>query len=200
MGYINNIQVDSTTHLIEPTLYAASSTSNSGAAYTASISDFSLVTGVTIQIKFSVTNKANATLSINNGDVKNIYYNNANVTANLFKANHIYELTYDGTQWQVVGDVSPVQYFTWTITSGYSGVSISDSDIFTTDTYCLSLVVVDGISNLNAPLIWTSGNGTFSIQSKQDNTAVPTSGTVSGYAIIARGTDITSFLSSTNIT
>lgn len=102
-NYINKINVDSIEHLIEPTLYVAPTLSSS--AYSASLDNFALITGATIQAKFAATNPANATLNINSTGTKNIFYNNAKITASQFKANHVYTLVYDGTQWQVVGDI-----------------------------------------------------------------------------------------------
>ena len=100
-NYINkaSIKVGNTTdtYLVEPTLYSAASTSDSGGAYTANLDNFGLTTGATVQIKFSVTNKASATLNINSTGAKTIFYNNAAITASTLKANHVYTLTYDGT-------------------------------------------------------------------------------------------------------
>ena len=104
MGYINKIEVGNNTHLIEPTLYAVATKNET--AYTASIdSNFNLVLGVVVNIKFGETNEDDATLNINSTGAKNIFYNNANITANQLKANHTYSLSYDGVQWQLIGDI-----------------------------------------------------------------------------------------------
>ena len=103
MGYVNKISISDQTHLIEPTLYATAAKDE--AAYTASIdNNFNLVSGVAVNIKFTATNETNATLNINNTGAKNIYYNNAVITANILKANHIYNFVYDGTNWQLIGN------------------------------------------------------------------------------------------------
>lgn len=114
-NYINkaSIKVGNTTdtYLVEPTLYSAASTSDSGGAYTATLDNFGLTTGATVQIKFSVTNKASATLNVNSTGAKTIFYNNAAITASTLKANHTYTLVYDGTLnsnnggWVLVGDI-----------------------------------------------------------------------------------------------
>lgn len=103
MAYIKDVQVGSDVYLIEPALYIAPS--KNGAAYTATLTNFSLVTGATVQAKFAATNDANATLNVNSTGAKEIHYNGAKITASQFKANHVYTLVYDGTQWQVVGDI-----------------------------------------------------------------------------------------------
>lgn len=103
MAYIKDVQVGSDVYLIEPALYVAPTLS--GSTYSASLANFALVTGATVQAKFASTNPANATLNVNSTGAKDIFYNGAKVTASLFKANHVYTLTYDGTQWQLVGDI-----------------------------------------------------------------------------------------------
>ena len=103
MGYINKISIGDGTHLIEPTLYAVAT--KNGTAYTASIdSNFNLVSGVAVNIKFTATNDANATLNINSTGTKAIYYNNAAIVESVLKVNHTYNFVYDGTYWQLVGN------------------------------------------------------------------------------------------------
>lgn len=103
MSYIHAIQTpDGNTHLIEPTLFV--STTGTASAITAAITNFTLAAGISISLKITTTNNANATLSINNGDAKAIYYKNNAIEANTLKANHVYNLVYDGTIWHVVGD------------------------------------------------------------------------------------------------
>jgi len=104
MAYIKDIEIkngsNSTTYLIEPTLFRDASTDDSGETYTtADLTGFELITGATVQIKFSTTNKANATLSVNSTTAASIWYNGAAISENTLKANHIYTLVYDGTSW-----------------------------------------------------------------------------------------------------
>lgn len=102
MGHIHAIQTpDSSTHLIEPLLFAT--TGGTASAITASISNFELVAGVSITLKITTTNEANATLSINGETAKSIYYNNNAIIANILKQNYIYNLVYDGNVWNVLG-------------------------------------------------------------------------------------------------
>lgn len=108
--YINNVEItngaNTTSYLIEPTLFQVATTEDSGATYTtANLAGFTLITGATIQIKFGTANKANATLNISSTGAKAIWYNNTTIAANTLKVNHVYALTYDGTQWQVNGDI-----------------------------------------------------------------------------------------------
>jgi len=103
MGYVNKVVDNVGTHLVEPTLYAVAG--GTSAAYTATISNFELVEGVTISLKIPTTNAVSATLSVNGTAAKAIYYDNAAIAAKALKANHIYNLTYDGTNWELVGDL-----------------------------------------------------------------------------------------------
>ena len=102
MGYISKINTGTGTHLIEPILFAV--TSGTSAAITASISDFELISGVVITLQIRTTNTNAATLSINNGTAKSIYYQGAAIEANILKQGHIYNLVYDGNIWHVLGE------------------------------------------------------------------------------------------------
>jgi len=79
-------------------------TGDTATELTAIIANFELATGISIAIQMTVTNNANATLSINNGVAKAIYYKNAPIEANMLQKNYIYNLVYDGSKWHVVGE------------------------------------------------------------------------------------------------
>lgn len=137
MAHIHDVQIGNTNYLIEPTLFGTAATSDSGVNYTLSISNFEYAhaTGVAIQVKFPSTNAAGAKLNINSLGAKAIYYNNATLAASLLKANHTYTLVYDGTQWQLVGDIDTnTTYANGTgITIG-SGNAINHSNSVTAQT------------------------------------------------------------------
>ena len=103
--YALNITNSNTSYLIEPTLYA--NANGTAAAITATITNFELIPGVAISLKINTTNAANATLSINSGIAKSIYYNNTAITAGILKENLVYNLVYDGTVWRVIGEKPP---------------------------------------------------------------------------------------------
>lgn len=89
--------------------YTTCSTAAATAAKTAALSGFKLVTGAWAAIKFTVANTAaNPTLNINGTGAKAIRYRNAAVNAGALAANHIYLMVYDGTYWQIVGDLDTV--------------------------------------------------------------------------------------------
>lgn len=102
MGYVNKVNVGNNTHLIEPTLFAVAGGTSS--AYTANITNFELVTGVTISLKITTNNIASATLAINNGAAKAIQYKGSALAADVLKQNYIYNLIYDGTVWHIIGE------------------------------------------------------------------------------------------------
>ena len=86
--------------------YTTCSTAAATAAKTAVLSGFKLVTGASVIVKFSVTNTAESpTLNVNNTGAKAIRYKNAAIPAGYLAANKVYSFVYDGTYWQLVGDV-----------------------------------------------------------------------------------------------
>lgn len=86
--------------------FATCSTAAGTAAKAASLTGFTLTTGARVTVKFQNTNTASSpTLNVNSTGAKAIRYNGAAVTASYLKANRTYELVYDGTYWQLVGDI-----------------------------------------------------------------------------------------------
>lgn len=86
--------------------FATCSTAAGTAAKAASLTGFTLTTGARVTVKFQNTNTASSpTLNVNSTGAKAIRYNGAAVTASYLKANRTYELVYDGTAWQLVGDI-----------------------------------------------------------------------------------------------
>ncbi|MSA01026.1 hypothetical protein GKG47_11955 [Lactonifactor sp. BIOML-A3] len=89
--------------------YGVCTTSASTAAKTVSISGFSLLTGSRAIVKFTYGNTvASPTLNISSTGVKAIYYKGATVPSGLITANSFVELVYDGTQYNVVGELEQV--------------------------------------------------------------------------------------------
>lgn len=91
---------------IIPPSYGTCSTAAGTAAKTVSIPGITLKTGVEITVRFSVTNTAaNPTLNLNSTGAKAIRYRNTAISAGYLAANRTYRFVYDGTYWQLVGDV-----------------------------------------------------------------------------------------------
>lgn len=102
------------------THYAVCSTAAATAAKAVSLSGFTLATGAEITVRFSATNTAaNPTLNVNGTGAKPIQYRNVAVTAGVLAANRTYRLVYDGSSWELVGDLDSVQ----TSVSGNAGTA-----------------------------------------------------------------------------
>lgn len=87
--------------------YGTCSTPAATVAKTVACTGFVLVTGSEITVKFTVSNTAaNPTLNVNSTGAKAIYYNGAAITASYLAANKTYTFRYNGTQYDLVGDIN----------------------------------------------------------------------------------------------
>ena len=103
--------------------YGSCSTAAATAAKTVTVDNFSLETGARVAVKFKVTNTAaSPTLNVNSTGAKAIYYNGAAITAGYLKINKVYEFIYNGTQFDLVGDIDTGT----TITGGASTIESSN--------------------------------------------------------------------------
>ena len=95
--------------------YATCSTAAATAAKTATIADqtFVLQTGARVFVKFTYANSAaNSTLDVNSTGAKAIYYNGSAIAKSVTDANGTYEFVYNGTQWELVGDLDTNNTYT----------------------------------------------------------------------------------------
>ena len=100
---INGMSVDGSANRFN---YGTCSTAAGTAAKTVACTGFTLATGSEITVKFTVTNTASSpTLNVNSTGAKAIYYNGAAITAGYLKANKTYTFRYNGTQYDLVGDI-----------------------------------------------------------------------------------------------
>ncbi len=109
MGYIKDIKIGSgTANLIEPILYGTTNTAAGTQAKVVNISNFELVTGVTITVKFTVTNThATPQLNVNSTGAKLIKYRGQNLPSDTaLIENRVYQFVYDGTNWELIGDLN----------------------------------------------------------------------------------------------
>ncbi len=105
------------------TMYGTCSTAAATAAKTVACSSYKLVTGATITVKFTTTNTAaSPTLNVNSTGAKAIYYRGAAISAGYLAANRTYMFRYNGTQYELVGDINT----NTTYTAG-SGLTLSNS-------------------------------------------------------------------------
>ena len=89
--------------------YATCATAAATAIKTVDCPGFELTTGTVVIVKFTVTNTAavaDLQLNVNQTGAKHIKYRNSNLSAaSVLTANRIYAMLYDGTYWQIVGDL-----------------------------------------------------------------------------------------------
>lgn len=101
---IDGVKFDGSTSAIH---YGVCTTEESNAAKVVPCSNFELVTGARITVKFSLTNSAeNPTLNVNSTGAKPIRYRGSAIPKSYLAANRIYEFNYDGTAFELVGDVA----------------------------------------------------------------------------------------------
>jgi hypothetical protein len=103
---IDGVSFDGSAAIIH---YGKCDTAAATAAKTVACTGFTLVTGAWIAVRFTVTNTAavaNLTLSVNSTTAKGIKYRNANLSsAGVLAANRTYIFVYDGTYYQLIGDL-----------------------------------------------------------------------------------------------
>lgn len=86
--------------------FGTCSTGSSIAAKTVTISgQFLLKTGSRVVVKFTYSDAPNSTLNVNGTGAKSIRYNGAATTGSIIRGGRTYEFVYDGTYWQLVGDI-----------------------------------------------------------------------------------------------
>ena len=101
---IDGMSFDGTTDINH---YGICNTSVSVVAKTATLSGFKLVSGAKAVIKFTYGSTATSpTLNISSTGAKAIYYKGAAVPSGLITANAFVELVYDGTRYNIVGDLA----------------------------------------------------------------------------------------------
>ena len=92
----------------KPPSYAVCTTDSSVSAKTVSVTNFKLITGARVLVKFNNQNTSlSPTLNVSNTGAKAIRYGDTNINTALtaLLKGHVYEFVYDGTYFQLVGDV-----------------------------------------------------------------------------------------------
>lgn len=86
--------------------YGTCSTAAGTAAKTVDVDNFSLEMGARVLVKFTITNTAaSPTLNVEGTGAKAIYYRGSAINAGVLAANRTYEFVYNGTQWDLIGDL-----------------------------------------------------------------------------------------------
>lgn len=101
--------------------YAADS--GSANAYVVALANVSTTytAGLRIQFKAANTNSGASTLNVNSQGAKNIYLNNAAVSANVIQANAVIDCIYDGTQFQIISNPGTLPSVPVTAAQGGTG-------------------------------------------------------------------------------
>lgn len=101
---IDGVNFNGSTAIIH---YGTCDTAADVMAKSVSCASYTLVKGSRIIVKFTRTNIIdNPTLNVNSSGEKVIKYRGANLTAGVLAANRVYEFIYDGSYYQLVGDLS----------------------------------------------------------------------------------------------
>ena len=140
--------------------YGSCSTAAGTAEKAVSCTGFSLVAGARITVKFTVTNTAaNPTLNVNSTGAKAIYYRGSAISAGYLAANRTYEFVYNGTQYELVGDID-TDTNTNTSHSHNAGVGLVGSGSASTSggTYTYKAKLKDETKNANDSLARPSAN------------------------------------------
>lgn len=86
--------------------YGSCTTAASTAEKAVSVTSYKLATGSWVAVKFTTTNTAsNPTLNVNSTGAKAIYYRGSAITAGYLAANRTYLFVYNGSQYELVGDL-----------------------------------------------------------------------------------------------
>ena len=100
---VNGMSINGSANRIN---YGVCSVSSATKAKTVAVTGFSLINGAEVTVKFSYVNTASApTLNVNSTGAKPIYYKGAVIPTDYIVANGTYTFRYNGTQWEVVGDI-----------------------------------------------------------------------------------------------
>lgn len=155
---IDGVQFDGSANA---THYASCSTAAGTAEKVVSLSNFALATGAWVAVRFTVTNTAaNPTLNVNSTGAKAIRYRNSAISAGYLAANRTYLFVYDGSYYQLVGDIDT--------NTTYSVASQEEAEAGTNNTKMMSpLRVKQAIDALSAPACPTGMVAYFAL------TAVP---------------------------
>lgn len=168
---INALNINNNNYVITVP-YGICSTSAGTTAKTISVDKFSLESGAIIAVKFTNGNTANSpTLNVNSLGAKPIYYKGTAATKGLFETNKIYELIYNGEQWDLVGDINNTN-----IAIGKTADAKTTTEALTNGNVYLNFVENDAvkssrkITGSGATTVTADTSGNITIKSTDTNT------------------------------
>lgn len=144
---INGMSINGSADIVN---YGTCSTTNTTVEKVVACTGFDLKTGSEITVKFTVTNKAkNPTLNVNSTGAKPIYYRGAAISASYLAANRTYTFRYNGSQYDLVGDVN---------TNTDVNVAQTNLAVTTTDNQGLKLPLLLASKTVNSNNSYTDSN------------------------------------------
>ena len=99
--YLNRDYNSTYTNMTLGNGYGTCSTAAATTAKVASLSNYNLLVGGYVSIKFTYDVPANATLNVNDRGAKNIFYKGSKIIADVIKAGDLVTFIYDGTQYVI---------------------------------------------------------------------------------------------------
>lgn len=129
---IDGVYFDGTANI---THFGSCSTAAATAAKVVSVPNFVLATGAEVTVRFTVTNTASSpTLNVNNTGAKAIVYRNAAISAGYLAANRVYKFVYDGTNYELIGDIDTNTTYSAASTTKAGIVQLNDTVTSTSTT------------------------------------------------------------------
>lgn len=154
--------------------YGTCSTAAATAAKTVSCNNYTLTTGSLVFVKFTVTNTAaSPTLNVNNTGAKAIQYRGSAIAADYLAENRTYVFVYDGSAYQLIGDINSDTHWTTHLYAG-SGTAANatttngNTKITVTDNTAVRNSVT--IKGTGATTVVSDANGNITINSTDNNT------------------------------
>lgn len=131
------------------------------------LEDFTLQLGTRVFVKFTYANSAaSSTLNVNETGAKGIYYNGAAIAASVTDAGGVYEFVYNGSVWELVGDLDTnTTYSNASLGQGYgtcSTAAATAAKVVTLSSYALTTGGIVSVKFTNA----VPANATMNINSK----------------------------------
>lgn len=154
------------------------------AAKTVSAGEFALETGAQVVVKFKNTNTAaSPTLNVSSTGAKAIYYKDAAIEASYLKANYTYTFVYNGTQWDLVGEIDTnTTYSSKTAESGGTDFSlVTTGEKYTWNNKQNAINASNKLSSdyIDNKAGWTNNTGTVTGVKLGTTSYSPTSGIIS---------------------
>lgn len=141
-GY--NYYTDTNTNVAFGQGYGTCSTAAATTTKSVTLTDYSLVLGGIVSVKFTNSVPANATMSINSKTAKAIYYRGAAIGSNIIQAGDTATFIYDGSYYHLLAVDKTVQFSAFVSETQPTTASVNDSwFVIENDIYNISYSIND---------------------------------------------------------